>query len=207
MPPNNPNNQYSDHIPSPAPLGDLLAGIRRGDRDAAAELGMRYASEIRRRIRGQLGPEMRRLFDSQDILSTVLRRLDVYVRDHDVTADSEREVRALLLKICNNAVIDKVRVIKRLKRTEGEDSPFANMLLQMIGTGSHRHNSNESGDLVRFFDALASDEDRKILWLWLAGNEQASIAKSMDMPYGTLRKRWQRIREHLKSVIKKDLER
>jgi DNA-directed RNA polymerase specialized sigma24 family protein len=144
---------------------------------------------------------MRRLFDSQDILSTVLRRLDVYITGHVVTAESEREVRALLLKICKNAIIDKVRIVQRLKRTEGADSPFALMMLNSIGaTNSHRGEVNLE-DLARFFDALPSTEDRSILWLWLAGQDHSTIATTLNMSHSAVRKRWQRIRNRLKTVI------
>ena len=176
--------------------------MRAGDRDAAAELGLRYASEIRRRIRGQLGPDMRRIFDSQDILSTVLRRLDVYITGHEVFAESEREVRALLMKICKNAIIDKVRIVQRLKRTEGADSPFARMMLSSLGAISSESTEFDLDDLAYIFDALSTSEDRSILWLWLAGQDHSTIAMTLNMSHSAVRKRWQRIRDRLKPVIR-----
>ena len=57
----------------------LLRRMRNGDREAAAQFITRYEDRIRRRIRGKLNPSVRRLFDSQDIFSTIGRRLDQYV--------------------------------------------------------------------------------------------------------------------------------
>ena len=64
-------------VPGGAALpADLLARIRAGDRDAAAAFLDRYGPLVRRRVRGKLGQQMRRVFDSQDLWSTLARRFD-----------------------------------------------------------------------------------------------------------------------------------
>ena len=92
----------------------LLDRMRSGDRVAAAVFITRYGSRIRRRIHGKLSPAMRRIFDSQDILSTLGRRLDQYVRFGRLAAASEDELWALVFRMAENAVIDKARVFRRL---------------------------------------------------------------------------------------------
>src|SRR5262245_43990251 len=71
---------------------ELLARMRAGDRQAAAVFITRYESKIRRRVRGKLSLSMRRIFDSQDIVSTLGRRLDLYVRSGKLEAQSEQQL-------------------------------------------------------------------------------------------------------------------
>src|ERR1051325_8138362 len=87
---------------SPAPDGragadgrmvSLLERMKRGDRVAAAEFIADNASRIRRRFRGKLGPDVRRLFDSQDLVSTVSRRLDTIIMRHSLAAGAAGGVR------------------------------------------------------------------------------------------------------------------
>jgi hypothetical protein len=71
----------------------LLARMRAGDRDAAAAFVTRYGTRIRRRLRGKMSPSIRRLFDSQELMSTVARRLDAFVRSGRLAAVSEGQPR------------------------------------------------------------------------------------------------------------------
>ncbi len=68
-------------------LPALLDRVRGGDREASAEFISRYGPRIRRRVRGKLSPAMRRLFDSQEILATVARRLDQMVASGERRAE------------------------------------------------------------------------------------------------------------------------
>lgn len=186
---------------SGAPLPEVLKQVRGGSREAAAELGVRFAPEIRRRIRGQLGTEMRGLFDSNDIMATVFRRLDQYVQNHSIRANSEREVRALLLKICQNAVTDKSRIARRLRTVEGEDAAVARSLAFAIEEERTTHADDEEGVLTAAFEHLRNDVDRKILWFWLKDQQLARIAEHLDLQPAHVRKRWQLIRSALAELL------
>ena len=63
-------------IHAPPSKEKLISRIHGGDREAVAQYVMTLEPLIRRRISGKLGPRMRRVFDSQDIFSTVLRRVE-----------------------------------------------------------------------------------------------------------------------------------
>ena len=182
-------------------LASLLERVRKSDREAAAELALRYAPEIRRRIRGKLTPELRRLFDSEDILATVLRRLDYYVQNTPIKSTSEREVRTLLLRICNRAVVDKMKILRRLQRTEGEDSAFAALMLGTISSGAQEITESDDGALAAVFRRVPSGEDRTILWLWLAGQDHEAIGATLGKSNSAIRKRWQRIKESLRDTL------
>ncbi|TVQ59449.1 MAG: sigma-70 family RNA polymerase sigma factor [Phycisphaerales bacterium] len=175
----------------------LLNRMRAGDRDAAAEFVTRYESRIRRRIRGKLGPAMRRLFDSQDILSTLGRRLDRFVRAERVEARTPDELWSLIMGMANNAVVDKARVYRRLRRVERDDAGFADLMLTRLNEGERARRDPEI-DLEAAFDALKSEVDRQILTMWLTGSRHAHIANSVGLSPDAVRQRWQTIKSHLR---------
>ena len=57
----------------------LLARMREGDRSACGEFMLHYGDLLRLRIRDKLSSNLRLVLDSEDVLSTVTRRLDVIV--------------------------------------------------------------------------------------------------------------------------------
>lgn len=186
------------HEPDPE---ELVARMRAGDREAAAEFVTRYGPRIRRRIRGKLSPSMRRLFDSQDILSTVGRRLDMYVRSGRLEASGEAQLWALVMKMALNAVVDKARVYKRLQSVEGEDAPFAHDLLLRLQRVESIDEREPELELEHAFSMLSDEVDRQVLTLWLMGMEHSRIAELLELSSDVVRKRWQRIRETLRERL------
>lgn len=206
------SSPFPDGSPRPAPqshagfsdherLGDLVTRMRAGDRDAAGEFMVEYGPLIRRRVRGKLGAAMRRLFDSQEILSTVGRRLDRYVRVGRLEAESPGQLLQLVFRMAEGAVVDKVRVFQRLERTEGEDSHFA----QQFGSRLHDADNDQLDGAVLSLDnalrALTNDVDRQILTMWLNGTQHSVIAWDLGMTPAAVRQRWKTIRDHLKESL------
>lgn len=177
----------------------LLAQMRKGDRGAAAVFVTRYASKIRRRIRGKLSPAMRRIFDSQDILSTLGRRLDAFVREGQMNATTEEQFWALIFKMANNAVVDKARVFQRLSRAENEDGPFARELASRLREADHRRTAGAEFEIAAALEALPDPIDRQILSLWLMGTPHTIIAEHVGLTAAAVRKRWQEIKSRLGS--------
>lgn len=190
----------------PAPGADerpeveaLLDRMRDGDREAAAQFITRYDSRIRRRIRGKLNPSMRRLFDSQDILSTVGRRLDQYVRAGSLEAESERQLWALVFRMAVNAVIDKSRMYRRLQQAEGPDGMFAQEILRRLRAAEQSESDGVEIELENVLKMFMDETDRDILTHWLNGFRLNDIAVSIGMAPTGVRKRWQKIRERLQT--------
>lgn len=176
--------------------------MRTGDREAAATFITRYGSRLRRRIRGKLGPAMRRLFDSQEILSTVSRRLDMYVRKGRIQALHESQLWSLIFKIADHALIDKIRVFEHLQNIEGSDGTFARNMLSRLEHAERHHETNGSGaeiEIDQAMNALPDMTDRTILSMWLMGHDHAEIADELDMASTGVRKRWQSIKERLRT--------
>lgn len=176
----------------------LLVRMRAGDRSAAAEFIAVYGPQIRRRIRGKLGPTMRRLFDSQEILSTLGRRLDNFVHTKRLRADSVPELWALVLKIADNSLLEKARVYRALQRKEGEDSPFATQVLGRLREAETRDPEGPELEIAEAMSTLEDKVDREVLSLWLLGVPHIHIAETLGMEPPAVRKRWQAIRERLR---------
>lgn len=172
---------------------ELRERIRTGDRDVIAAFVMRNGPVIRRRAAGRLGSRMRRLFDSQEILSTVLRRLDDYIKRGQLSVDSEAQLMKLMLQMTMAAVVDKARISRRMERAEGPQHRCPPVSDEGSGGGS------EPGVMVdRAFEALDREVDRDILWMWLSDVPQAAMAEVLCESPEYVRKRWQRIRERLR---------
>ncbi len=183
----------------------LLEQMRAGDRSAAALFITRYGSRIRRRIRGKLSPAMRRIFDSQEIMSTLGRRLDLFVRSGGLTATSEGELWALVFRMADNAVVDKARVFRRLEVVEDDDGPFAHYLLQRLRSAENATTDGADVEIGIVLSSISDQIDRQILYLWLAGIRHSAIAEHVDLAPTAVRKRWQKIRGKLHDQLAPDL--
>jgi hypothetical protein len=175
----------------------LLPRMRGGDREAAAVFMTRYASRIRRRVRGKLSPAMRRIYDSQDILSTVSRRLDVYVRKGKLEALSEDQLWSLILRMANNAVVDKARLFRRLQQVEGSDGPLARQLEARLKQADQHRDHGAEIEVERAVRLFDDPIDRDILTSWLVGTPHSATADAIGMSAAAVRKRWQGIRARL----------
>jgi DNA-directed RNA polymerase specialized sigma24 family protein len=144
---------------------------------------------------------MRRLFDSQEILSTVGRRLDRYVRIGSLEAESPGQLLQLVFRMAEGAVIDKIRVYKRLERVEGEDSGFAQELQSRLHDADDDHDEGAEISLDGALRALANETDRQILTMWLNGTQHNVIAWELGMTPAAVRQRWKTIRDRLKESL------
>lgn len=189
---------FSDHDR----LADLVQRMRLGDRQAAAEFMIEYGPLLRRRVRGKLGAAMRRLFDSQEILSTVGRRLDRYVRVGGLEADSPGQLLQLVFRMAEGAVIDKIRVFQRLERVEGEDSQFAQEVSSRLQDADNDQSDGAVISLDGALRTLTSDIDRQILTMWLNGIQHSVIAWDLGMTPAAVRQRWKTIRDRLKESLR-----
>lgn len=200
-----PGPAHQPHQGDSIVAGDLLARMRAGDREAVGEFINRYGNRIRRRVRGKLNPAMRRVFDSQEILATVARRLDKLVYERRITADEDAQLWTLVANIARNATIDKVRLFQRLRRVENDDRAFAQSLLHDLETAGRSDSDGCEIHIERLLRAIPDSTDRQILELWLRGIPCVAIAQSLRIPPGTVRRRWGDIKRKLIPSLERDL--
>jgi DNA-directed RNA polymerase specialized sigma24 family protein len=182
---------------APAEIDGLLRRMQAGDRAAAAEFLWRYESRIRRRVRGKLGADVRRLFDSLDIVSTLGRRLDLYVISGQLQVTNEAQCLSLLFKMADRALIDKARMFRQMEEIEGEDSEFARQFASRLRTAER--SAGIDLEIENCMQTLPDPLDRRILSLWLSGEAHTSIGELVQMPATAVRKRWECIKTALRA--------
>jgi RNA polymerase sigma factor (sigma-70 family) len=181
------------------PVAEVLARIRGGDRHAAAAFVMENQDFIRRRYRQRLGLRLRRLIDSQDLVSTIARRLDACVLGKGVVAKDEAQLWALIFRIGDNALIDRRRVLARLEQVEGPDSEIAREWRCRMARAERARPDGALMEVDRMLRLLASEVDRQILSLWLAGLEHNQIAEELGLSPTNVRQHWARICARLRA--------
>ena len=173
----------------------LLARMRAGDRDAAAQFMHLYGPLIRSRVRDKLGTQLRRVMDSEDVLSTVARRLDGMIAEGRMRAETEPELWSLVQSVASNALSESLRA------TRGERAAA-----RVVRGGAHIDppdiGEDEAAD--RALGALENDTDRRVLSLWLRGASLAAIGRSIGQTPAAMRMRWQRLMRTLRAGGRKD---
>lgn len=177
--------------------GALLGRMRTGDREAVAEFIGAFGSLLRRRVRGKLGIQMRRLFDSQDVLSSVTRVLDRCVRSGEIRALEPGQIWSLIYKIADSTVFDKWRVFERLKRAEQEDGLFAAAMASRLNGAAATHELGAEVELERLIASLERPLFKEILVMWLRGFQHTEIAFQLGITPETVRQHWMTIRQRL----------
>lgn len=176
-------------------IAGLLERVRRGDRDAAAELIRQYEPVIRRRIRGRLGAEMRRVVDSMDIVSTVARRLDRCVREGRVEASNDAQLWCLLRQITDNAFKEKGRAFQRMRRFE------KNLAASTRETSEAEIAGTDSESARMAVGLLSRPEEMELALLRSAGVSFSRIAQVMGISIVAARQRWRYLRRRVTSAL------
>ncbi len=92
----------------------LFADLRSGDQRAAAELVRRYEPYLRQVIRVRLtDPRLRRVFDSLDVCQSVLGEFFVRMADGRFQFQDPDRLRALLVTMALNKLVDRARHERR----------------------------------------------------------------------------------------------
>ncbi len=186
-------------------FGALLAAVRAGDQDAAAELVRRYEAQVRRIIRVRLtDPHLRRQLDSLDICQSVLADFFHRASAGQFELNTPQQLTALLAKMAANRFLKHVekqhaarRDIRRLIQSSVDDLP----LLGRDETPSQIVASRELNQAIR--ERLHGE----LLWLTeqrMAGRTWVELAREKQTTPDGLRVRWvramERIAEELKSA-------
>ncbi len=181
--------------PVDTPAGDLLATAMRGDREAMAVFIQRYGPLIRRRYRYKLTWPARRVFDSEDLLSTIADALDHYIRSGRFNVHRAEQLWALIFRIGDRAVARQIALANRLPRCDLSSAALEEL--------EARPEPEAHPDRIGPVAPVPSDVDRELLSFWLRGLSLAAIARRQGMPPGSIRKRWERLRALLRAAARR----
>lgn len=178
----------------------ILEAIRRGDRAAVAEFVLRYGALIRLRVRERLGPSVRRVFDSEDLLSTLVRRMDSLIERGAVRAESPAQLWELLTSIMVQAASEYARRAmmeeRRAPLSAIVDMPSPVDAMEEVA----RRDAAES--LVRRTVAWRLDQaEHAMLRMRIGGSGHDEIALALRCTVEAVRMRWIRLRQRLRTQV------
>lgn len=175
-------------------VSTLLPRLHQGDTGAVGDFISRYGPVIRAYYRRRIGRSMQRLVDSQDLLSTIARRLCQRVSNGRLAALDRQELWALVYRIGDGALVDRMRIIARLRSIEADSSPIVHELRSRLDRPGDRSGAAFAEELSRILASLQSDLDRHLLLMWLQGVPLTEAAADLGIAATLARKRWERIR-------------
>lgn len=183
------------------PLEDLAARVRAGDRSAAAVVVIRYGPMFRQRIRRKLSRAVRTLFDSEDVVASVARRLDQGIADGRVHIADGEHLLALIQRMIQTTVVDKSRIASRLRVVEGPDSEWARVYRRRAEKRDELLGDETLECAIRSLDGQS---EQLQLSLWLRGEPHQVAADRLGISAALARKRWENIRHKLEIALAED---
>jgi hypothetical protein len=186
---------------------DVLAAVARGragERDAKGDSPARAAlarfvleneAKVRAIARRKL-PGDRGVFDSEDVVSSVLRRLDTMAHTGVFAPRSREELWGLIKAIASRTAVDRRRLIERGRNFLTEDGPYAYELLKRL-------NACPTDDdalmlVLRIMMSIKNQTDRQVFALLHRGASHRAIASALRLPSEEAsRQRWSALRREL----------
>jgi RNA polymerase sigma-70 factor (ECF subfamily) len=165
-----------------AATADLVARLRAGDGDAAAELVRAYEPVIRSRIRVWLRMQderLRRVFDSLDVCQSVLASFFVRAAAGQYDLDRPEQVLGLLVRMARHKLADQVN------RQQARRRDVRRVEAAGLDGGGPADPAPTPGEwcagqeLLQEFRRRLSDEERQIADRRAAGQDWAAIAAEL----------------------------
>ena len=163
-------------------------------RDRAAELLLSQRDKINRRIHSRMLQSARKITDTEEVLSTALRRLDSLIVKGSMRAQSDAQLFALVHQVIERTIREKARNARRLKRRE--------LLAEELAASARVEGIVPTQDLLVRIGRLANDAtDKEIALLRARGIRLHEIAESLGMPDAVVRKRWSRLKIRAREIM------
>jgi RNA polymerase sigma-70 factor (ECF subfamily) len=175
-------------------FGQMMARVRAGDAEAAAELVRQYEPQIRRIVRLRMtDPRLRRVLDSMDVSQSVLANFFVHAHLGDLDVQRPEQLLTLLATMTRNKVRDHARRQYALRRDQGRVVAGNQEALQEAPAhGSTPSQIIASRELLQEVQDRLSPEDRWVLEQRMEGREWADLARERDEQPEALRKHFSR---------------
>ncbi len=184
---------------APSPDTEVVSASFFCDRQAIAAYLLENQGRIRAAARRKLSAHTRSVYDSEDVLASVLRRVDAVVSRGLLRANSHGELWALVEAIVRNNALNRTRLMERARDLVGEDGCYARELFRRL-SGLR---TDEEASLLhyRMMSCLKNEGERQILALHLKGATHKAIAGLLNIREDTSRQRWHAIRAQLRNLL------
>lgn len=170
-----------------------MAAYRLGEseaiRCAIARFILDNQSKIRSIARTRLATP-RTVFDSDEVLATVLRRIDLLVVNGGFAPCSEHDVWGLISTTANNSSLGKASLTHRALSLVKDDGEYAKFMLAQLE--ACRDDDDAVSLVTRLMLQLSDDTDRQIIGLRLRGASHRVVAGMLGLTEVVVRARWSR---------------
>lgn len=182
---------------------NLIARVRRGEHDAAAELMQTYGPQIRRIARIRLTDQrLRRVLDSADICQSVMACFFQRAAAGQFELEAPDQLLRLLATMVRNRIINAGRYHaadrRALRRTNGDDA----CLNEVRASGSTPSVIVAREELLQKFRDLLNDDERRMFELRSHGHAWADIAAEFGIEPDAVRKRLSRASARIASELR-----
>ena len=174
-------------------FAELIRKVRAGDEDAATELVHTYEREVRREVRLRMrirDSRLRRVFDSMDIVQSVLQSFFTRASSGQFDLDAPDQLRALLVTMARVKLAEQVRRQQRqrrdVRRVEGD------MVDYQVDRGAGPIREVVGQDLLKVVRGRLSQEERQLADLRTDGRSWAEVAADLGGTPDGRRKQWAR---------------
>lgn len=169
------------------PLDELLVKLTVGDASAAEAIFVAYEPYLRKVVRRMLPPQMRKRFDSVDIVQSVWGDILARFQSSDWHFTNAVQLRVFLVKITRHRCIDRCR--QNRVSLDREELPEA------LDSLSHRdsaiNNPCDSMDATELWNKLLTacpPEHHDLLTLRRQGFSNVEIGEQLGMHAGSVRR-------------------
>lgn len=157
-------------------------------REEIARFVIDRKARIQAIARRRLAAGSRGLFDSEDVVASVMRRIDQMASRGALRLRSEGELWALIATIAGHDAITKARIMARSNSIIREDHEFAKFLVERASNCE----SDEAADAA-ILDIAASISNatmRQVFLLRLRGASHEAAAGAVGMTPAAVRQQW-----------------
>jgi len=164
-------------------------------REEIADFVIKNKYRIRAVARRKLTRTARSAVDSEDVVGSVLRRVDALAAEQKVRAETGEQLLSLAMSIAHNCSVEHSRLLQLATQYLDEDGEFSRRVIGYLGV---RPGDEASTSLfAEMLAALDSSHERQFLSLRLRGSTHALIASYLEITPEAARKRWCEIKAKL----------
>jgi RNA polymerase sigma-70 factor (ECF subfamily) len=171
----------------------LLALARRGDAGAMSQLVRHYEPEIRLAARVRLGPALRPLVDSMDVVQSVHHSLIRGLLQDKFDITCAEQLLALAVTLVRNKVARHWRRLQRQRRLPAQAAENRGRPEDDPAQAAQYH------DQVRHLCRNLNETERRLVELRLQGHSTAEVARRLGLNADVLRVRLSRLRRRLEA--------
>lgn len=161
------------------------------NRESAADFILRNAERIRAVARRNLTRHAQCCVGSDDILSSVLRRVDEMSASQDLRPVSDAELWRLIERITVNTAASYTRVLERATTFLANDGDYAHASRQMQSSTADPEDTVALAH--KLLTRLRQDDNHQLFLLRMRGASHAVIAQCLGISETAARKRWSTI--------------